>query len=51
MTTYFDNSLEKAVTTMFQIHSKNLTSDEIENLTRIIEKGKKEVDEDVTGDD
>jgi hypothetical protein len=44
MTTYFDNSLEKAVTAMFQIHSKNITSDEIDRLTQIIKKGKKEVD-------
>lgn len=36
LATYFDNSLEKAVTAMVSLHSKDLTPADIDRLERII---------------
>ena len=38
LTTYFDNSLEKAVTTMLEIHNDDLTDEDFQRLSRIIER-------------
>ena len=45
ITTYFDDSVENAVTTILQIHKNELTADELNNLNRIIEKAEKEIGE------
>lgn len=42
LTTYFDNSLEKAVTTMLEMHNDDLTDEDFERLSRIIERARKE---------
>jgi BlaI family penicillinase repressor len=41
LTTYFDNSLEKAVTTMLEIHNNDLTEEDFKRITRIIDRTKK----------
>ena len=41
--TYFDNSLEKAVTAMLELHGKDLSDDELDRLARIILKEKEEI--------
>ena len=45
LTTYFDNSLEKAVTTMLEMHNDDLTGEDFERLSKIIEKARKEAEE------
>jgi BlaI family transcriptional regulator, penicillinase repressor len=40
--TYFEDSLEKAVTAMLEIHKNDLSDDDIERLADIIKKSKKE---------
>ena len=42
LTTYFDNSLEKAVTTMLEMHNDDLTDEDFQRLSRIIERVQKE---------
>ena len=42
LTTYFDNSLEKAVTTMLEMHNDDLTDEDFQRLSRIIERARKE---------
>ena len=42
--TYFDNSLEKAVTTMLEMHNDGLTDADYKRLSRIIERARKESD-------
>ena len=42
LTTYFDNSLEKAVTTMLEMHSTNLTEDDYKRLSGIIDRAREE---------
>ena len=42
LTTYFDNSLEKAVTTMLEMHNDDLTEEDFQRLSRIIERVQKE---------
>jgi predicted transcriptional regulator len=39
--TYFDNSLEKAVTAMVALHSKDLSAADIERLEKAIRKHRK----------
>jgi BlaI family penicillinase repressor len=39
--TYFDNSLEKAVTAMVALHSKDLSAADIERLEEVIRKQRK----------
>ena len=41
LTTYFDNSLKKAVTTMLEIHNSDLTEEDFKRLTQIIDSTKK----------
>ena len=41
LTTYFDNSLEKAVTALLKIHNKDLTEEDLHRLTQIIDRAKK----------
>jgi len=41
LTTYFDNSLEKAVTAILEIHNKDLTEEDFARLAQIIDKAKK----------
>jgi predicted transcriptional regulator len=45
LTTYFDNSLEKAVTAILEMHSTNLTKENYKRLYRIIDRARKEVSE------
>ena len=45
LTTYFDNSLEKAVTTMLEMHNNDLTGEDFKRLSLIIEKARKEAEE------
>ena len=45
LTTYFDNSLEKAVTTMIEMHNDDLTGEDFKRLSQIIEKARKETEE------
>jgi BlaI family penicillinase repressor len=42
LSTYFDNSLERAVTAMLEIHTEDLTERDLERLAHIIEQAKKE---------
>ena len=42
LSTYFDNSLESAVSTMLEIRNKDLTEEDLEKLTRMIQNAKKE---------
>ena len=42
LTTYFDNSLEKAVTTMLEMHSTNLTDKDYKRLSSIIDRAREE---------
>ena len=42
LTTYFDNSLEKAVITMLEMHNDDLTDADFKRLSRIIERARKE---------
>ena len=44
MSTYFDNSLEKAVTAMLEIHTGDLTDDDFRNLAEIIDRTRKKED-------
>ena len=41
---YFENSLEKAVTTMLEMHYDGLTDADYKRLSRIIERARKESD-------
>jgi len=41
LATYFDNSLESAVSTMLEIHNRDLTEEDLERLTQIIQNVKK----------
>jgi BlaI family penicillinase repressor len=41
--TYFDNSLEKAVTAMLELHGKELSDEEIDRLAQAILKEKEEI--------
>lgn len=41
LTTYFDNSLEKAVTSILEIHNEDLTEEDLRRLRHIINKAKK----------
>ena len=45
LATYFDNSLEKAVTTMLEMHNNDLTGEDFKRLSLIIEKARKEAEE------
>jgi BlaI family penicillinase repressor len=45
LTTYFDNSLEKAVTAMLEIHEKDMTIDDFERLAAVIDRARKEEEE------
>jgi hypothetical protein len=40
--TYFDNSLEKAVTAMFEIHTSDMTEDDFKRLADTIYRARKE---------
>lgn len=51
MTTYFDNSLEKAVTAMLEIHNSDMTNTDFERLALIIESARKEDEENNVPDD
>jgi BlaI family penicillinase repressor len=42
LSTYFDDSLEKAVTAMLEIHNKDLSAGDIERLADAIKNAKKE---------
>ena len=42
LATYFDNSLEKAVITMLEMHNDDLTDADFKRLSRIIERARKE---------
>jgi predicted transcriptional regulator len=42
LTTYFDNSLEKAVTAMLEMHSKDVSTEELNRLARLIDRVTKE---------
>lgn len=42
LATYFDNSLEKAVSTMLEIRNKDLTEEDLERLTQIVQNVRKE---------
>jgi BlaI family penicillinase repressor len=42
LTTFFDDSLEKAVAAMLEIHGDDLTEDDFERLASIIARAKKE---------
>ena len=44
LTTYFDGSLEKAVTTMLEMHNDDLAEEDFKRLSRIIEKARKEAE-------
>jgi len=49
--TYFDGSLEKAVTAMLEIHNQDITDAELKTLAEIIERVRKEDEgKDVTND-
>jgi predicted transcriptional regulator len=45
LTTYFDNSLDKAVTTMLEMHNDDLTEEDFKRLSLIIERVRKEAEE------
>ena len=45
LNTYFDNSLESAVTALLKIHSKDLRKEDFDRLKDIIDKVKKEGEE------
>jgi len=40
--TFFDGSVEQAVTSLLNLHQDRLTSDDLDRLTRLIERAKKE---------
>ena len=40
LSTYFDNSVEKAVTAMLQVRGGDLTEADVKRLTRLIKKGR-----------
>jgi predicted transcriptional regulator len=42
MRTFFDNSVEQAVSTLLDLKAASLTSDELERLSELIESAKKE---------
>jgi len=42
MSIYFENSLEKAVSAMLEIHTGDLTDDDFRNLAEIIDRTRKE---------
>jgi predicted transcriptional regulator len=44
ITTYFDNSTEKAVTTMLEMHNDDLTGEDFQRLSMIIERARKEAE-------
>ena len=46
LNTYFDNSLERVVTTMFEIHSTELTDSDYKRLSGIIDRARMEVQDD-----
>jgi predicted transcriptional regulator len=51
MNTYFDGSLEKAVTAILEIHNEDITDEELKTLAEIIERVRREDEEkDVTND-
>jgi BlaI family penicillinase repressor len=45
LTTYFDNSLVKAVIAMLEIHEKDLTIEDFERLNAVIARARKEEEE------
>lgn len=42
LNTYFDNSVESAVNALLQIHSKDLSNEDLERLKEIIDQAKEE---------
>jgi predicted transcriptional regulator len=50
LTTYFDNSLEKVVTTMLEMHSTELTDADYKRLSGLIDMARKEVKDDDADD-
>ena len=40
--TYFDNSLDRAVAAMLEIHGKDMTEDDFKGLSEIIARARKE---------
>ena len=51
LTTYFDNSLENAVTAMLQIHNSDMTDDDFRRLAETIYLARKEDEENDVPDD
>lgn len=51
LATFFDNSLEKAVTTMLEIHEHDMTQDDFERLAAVISFARKEEEEKDVPDD
>ena len=51
LTTYFDNSLEKAVTAMLQIHNSDMTDDDFKRLADTIYRARKQDEENDVSDD
>ncbi len=42
LATYFDNSLEKAVTAMLEIHREDVSTEELNRLAKIIDRARRE---------
>jgi len=51
LATFFDNSLEKALTAMLEIHENDMTQDDFERLAAIIARARKEGGENDAKDD
>ena len=51
LSTYFDNSLEKAVTAMLELHNRDMTHADFERLSSIIQNARKEEDKHDVPDD
>lgn len=49
--TYFDNSLDKAVAAMLEIHEEDMTEDDFKRLSEIITRARKEEEKDNAADD
>ena len=48
--TYFDDSLDKAVAAMLEIHGEDMTEDDFERLSEIIARARKEEENNAAGD-
>jgi predicted transcriptional regulator len=51
LSTYFDNSLEKAVTAMLRIRNRDMTDDDLKRLADTIHRARKEDEENDVPDD